>query len=400
MRSSLPLVMLFAGSALLQGCATNYPHQRAAAGATVGAITGAVIGHQLDHKSGRFYGAALGALAGGAVGNYMDNQQRDLQQSLADERRRNQIQIQRMDDNSLKLTLDSEVSFAFDSAEIKPSFQPSLDKLAGLLGKYAKTRVRVVGHTDSVGSDQYNQDLSERRAFAVSDYLANRGVDPRRLTAEGRGEREPRASNATDAGRQLNRRVEIFVTPIVEGEQGSQYQEQPGYQEPNQPPPGYRQQPSYQGPSQQQPGYQQGPYQPQPELSGASRPAAQLSGALRPAAQLSGALRPAAQLSGALRSTTRLPGVRPAAGQSECLSAARADLSRPLSGPAQLPGPLRAAALPGSLSAAAILIWNTSSDRLQMGRRESSWPARPGSRRSFFVARQDVMVNVQSSPPH
>jgi len=268
MRSGLPLVVLLAGFAVLQGCATDYPHQRAAAGATVGAITGAVIGHQIDHKSGRYYGAALGALAGAAAGNYMDNQQRELQRSLADERSRNQVQIQRMDDNSLKVTLDSEVSFAFDSAEIKPSFKPSLDKLADLLRKYRKTRVRVVGHTDSVGSDQYNQDLSERRAFAVADYLANRGVDPRRLTAEGHGEREPRASNATEAGRQLNRRVEVFVTPIVEGEQGAQNPAQGGYQEPYAPQQGPPQRPGPQAPYQQSPSYQGRPYDQHPGYQG------------------------------------------------------------------------------------------------------------------------------------
>jgi outer membrane protein OmpA-like peptidoglycan-associated protein len=262
MRSALPLVLVLAGTTVLQGCATDYPHQRTAAGATVGAITGAVVGHQLNHRNGAYYGAAIGALAGGAVGHYMDRQQQELRQSLEEERRRNQIQIQRMGDNSLKVTLDSEVSFAFDSAEIKPAFQPSLDKLAALLNKYNKTTVRIVGHTDAVGSDQYNQDLSERRAYAVADYLANRGVDPRRLTAEGRGKREPRASNATEAGRQLNRRVEIFVTPIVEGQQNDAYPAQGGYQGPsNQPQSPYQQGPAQRGGAYSGSGlYQHGPY--------------------------------------------------------------------------------------------------------------------------------------------
>jgi outer membrane protein OmpA-like peptidoglycan-associated protein len=213
----------------LAGCATqNDPHQRAKVGAAVGAVAGAVLGHQLDDDSGRWVGAAVGALAGGAVGHYMDRQQQDFEAALDREREANQLEIERLRDDTLKLTVDSEVSFDFNKADIKPAFRPSLDKLANLLLKYDRTVVHVVGHTDSVGSDDYNQGLSERRAQSVGDYLASYGVPRQRLRTEGRGEREPRATNATEAGRQLNRRVEIFVKPIVEGQEDRAY-ESPRY---------------------------------------------------------------------------------------------------------------------------------------------------------------------------
>jgi outer membrane protein OmpA-like peptidoglycan-associated protein len=208
----------------VSGCATpDDPHQRAKVGAAVGAVAGAVLGHQLDDSSGRWVGAAVGALAGGAVGHYMDRQQQDFETTLQNERDANQLEIERLRDDTLKLTVDSEVSFDFNRADIKPAFRPSLDKLAQLIIKYDRTVVHVVGHTDSVGSDAYNQDLSERRALAVGDYLASYGVPRERLRTEGRGEREPRATNATEAGRQLNRRVEIFVKPIVEGQEQRAY---------------------------------------------------------------------------------------------------------------------------------------------------------------------------------
>ncbi len=213
----------------LTGCATeNDPHQRAKVGAAVGAVAGAVIGHQIDDDSGKWVGAAVGALAGGAVGHYMDNQQREFEAALQDERAANQLEIERLRDDTLKLTVDSEVSFDFNRYDIKPAFRPSLDKLAQLLMKYDRTVVHVIGHTDSIGSEAYNQTLSEQRALSVGDYLATYGVPRQRLRTEGRGEREPRDTNATEAGRQLNRRVEIFVKPIVEGQEQRAY-ESPDY---------------------------------------------------------------------------------------------------------------------------------------------------------------------------
>jgi outer membrane protein OmpA-like peptidoglycan-associated protein len=158
----------------------------------------------------------------------MDNQQQEFEASLQRERDANQLEIERLRDDTLKLTVDSEVSFDFGKAAIKPAFRSSLDKLAQLIIKYDRTVVHVVGHTDSVGSDAYNQGLSEERALSVGDYLASYGVPRHRLRTEGRGEREPRATNATEAGRQLNRRVEVFVKPVVEGQEQRAY-ESPRY---------------------------------------------------------------------------------------------------------------------------------------------------------------------------
>jgi outer membrane protein OmpA-like peptidoglycan-associated protein len=213
------LVLAVAVGVALAGCAADDPYQRTKAGAAVGAVAGAVVGHQLDSGSGALVGAAVGALAGGLVGNYMDKQQAELRQTVA----QNDIEMQRLRDDTLKLTLDSEVSFDYDSDRIKPAFRSTLDKLADVLRKYDRTVVHVVGHTDSTGSAEYNQRLSERRASSVASYLESRGVDPSRVRYEGRGESEPRDTNATEAGRQLNRRVEIYLKPIVEGQEQRAY---------------------------------------------------------------------------------------------------------------------------------------------------------------------------------
>lgn len=219
--------IMLAAAVAIAGCAADDPNRRAKTGAAIGAITGAVLGHQLDSKSGRFVGAAVGALAGAAVGNYMDKQQQEFDAALADEQQRNAIEIKRLQDDTLKIDIASEVSFDFARADIKPSFRPTLDKVADVLKRYPKSIVHVVGHTDSVGSEAYNQRLSEQRAQSVVSYLASAGVQSDRLRAEGRGETEPRESNATEAGRQLNRRVELFVKPIVEGQEQRAYESPP-----------------------------------------------------------------------------------------------------------------------------------------------------------------------------
>ncbi len=208
---------------LLAACATtpNDPNakakQGAATGAVLGAVAGAVIGYQGDHSGGALRGALIGAAAGGAlgagVGHYMDLQQREFEQQLARERAQHQVEIQRLKNENLKITMNSEVSFDFDSAAIKPAFMPTLDKVADILSRYTRTTIKIIGHTDNVGSAAYNQQLSLRRAQAVADYLERRGVAPGRIITEGRGESQPRASNDTEAGRQLNRRVEMLIIP-------------------------------------------------------------------------------------------------------------------------------------------------------------------------------------------
>ncbi len=221
---SIPAVAGLSLIVALSGCATDDPNRRAKTGAAIGAIAGAVLGHQVDGDKGRFIGAAAGAMAGAAVGNYMDKQQRELEEQLAKERRNNEIELERLKNNVLKVNLNSEVSFDFNKADIKPGFYGSLNKLAGVVAKYNNTVVHIVGHTDSSGSDSYNQQLSERRALSVKDYLAAHGVAANRIRTEGRGESEPRATNATPEGRAMNRRVEIFLKPIVEGQESDAYQ--------------------------------------------------------------------------------------------------------------------------------------------------------------------------------
>lgn len=216
----LPVVVV----ATLAGCAADDPNKRAKSGAAIGAVVGAVLGHQMDDDSGKFIGAAVGALAGGAVGHYMDNQQKEFEAALEEEARLHQIEIQRMEDDFIKINLSNEVSFDFDSANLKPAFTPTLGKVAQVLNRYPSSIVHVIGHTDSTGSEEYNQRLSERRAQSVASYLESQGVLGSRLRTEGRGESQPRDTNATEAGRQLNRRVELIIKPIVEGQESEAYQ--------------------------------------------------------------------------------------------------------------------------------------------------------------------------------
>lgn len=203
------------------GCATNTTHENtkkgAGIGALIGAVSGAVIGYQADHSGGALRGALIGGAAGGALGAgtgaYMDKQQTEFEQQLASERDQNQIEIERQQNEILKLTMSSEVSFDFNSARIKTSFHSPLDKIADIMNRYPQTQIVVVGHTDSVGSEQYNLELSLRRANAVADYLILRNVMRARMGTEGRGELEPVANNGIPTGRAKNRRVEIYVVP-------------------------------------------------------------------------------------------------------------------------------------------------------------------------------------------
>lgn len=150
-------------------------------------------------------------MGGCATDNYMDTQVRDLEADLAEELARREIEIERMADGSLRLHLDSEMLFDVGSAKIKPAFQRSLGKLGRVITKYERSKVRVVGHADNQGKREYNQKLSEERAQSVAESLNNNGVPKNRMSVEGRGETQPRASNDTEAGRRSNRRVEISL---------------------------------------------------------------------------------------------------------------------------------------------------------------------------------------------
>ena len=220
-RDSLVLTVVLFLIVGLSGCATNTTHENtkkgAGIGALVGALSGAIIGYQNDHSGGALRGALIGGAAGGALGAgagaYMDKQQTEFEQQLSAEQAQHQIEIERQQNEILKLTMSSEVSFDFNSASLKPAFYSSLNKIADIMSRYPQTQILVVGHTDSVGSEQYNLDLSLRRANAVANYLISHGVAQHRLGTEGHGEMEPIASNDTADGRARNRRVEIFVVP-------------------------------------------------------------------------------------------------------------------------------------------------------------------------------------------
>lgn len=185
-------------------------------GAIVGAVGGAIVGSAVGKKRGKgaLLGAVGGGLAGAAVGNYMDRQKQDLEKALKAERDAGAINIQTLPGDVIKVTMTAQTAFESGSADIKPGFSPTMDKLADIVVRYGKTALTVVGHTDSQGTDQYNQELSERRAKAVIDYLAGKNVHQERLSAMGKGEAQPIADNDSDAGRRANRRVEVLVEPV------------------------------------------------------------------------------------------------------------------------------------------------------------------------------------------
>ena len=220
---NLRIAAIAAALTLTTACATDDPYKRTKAGAAIGAVAGAVLGHQVDDKNGRFAGAAIGALTGAAVGNYMDKQQRQLERELAAERQNNDIRLVRIDEETLKLELDSESTFAVNSATVKSGFRKSLTKVSSVISEYGQTAVHVIGHTDSTGSSSYNQQLSEKRASSVGSYLSTGGVVRDRMRLSGRGENSPVADNTTSSGRNQNRRVEIYIKPIVEGRERDAY---------------------------------------------------------------------------------------------------------------------------------------------------------------------------------
>lgn len=203
------------------GCANQPggPYTNTQKGAAIGAIGGAVLGAAVNHRNrgkGALIGAVGGGLAGAGVGVYMDSQRKDLEKVLASEVQSGQINVSKRADNSLLVTMTSNTAFDTNSSELKSGFIPSLNKIAKVLNTYGKTTLTIIGHTDNVGSDVANQQLSERRAQAVVNYLVAGNVLSDRLEAYGKGEKEPAASNDSESGRQMNRRVEIWIVPIVE----------------------------------------------------------------------------------------------------------------------------------------------------------------------------------------
>jgi outer membrane protein OmpA-like peptidoglycan-associated protein len=199
---------------------SNRPLENWESGALIGAGIGAAVG-AMAYKKNRTRGAVVGAvgggLAGGAVGAYMDSQKRDLEKNLAQEIQAGQARVESLPNNVVRITMTNQTAFESDSAAVKSGFNSTLDKLSDVVVRYGKTTLTIVGHTDSTGSNDYNQKLSERRAHAVAQYFESKRVDPVRLALVGKGETQPVASNASEAGRQANRRVEIYVEPVVQG---------------------------------------------------------------------------------------------------------------------------------------------------------------------------------------
>jgi outer membrane protein OmpA-like peptidoglycan-associated protein len=218
------IALLVVGSMAVGGCTSTgsasgkRPMTSMETGAIVGAVGGAVIGataYKKNRTKGAIIGAVGGGLAGGAVGAYMDSQKKDLEKNLAKEIQSGAARVQKMPNNVVKITMTSQTAFDTGSAEIKPGFYSTMDKLADVVIRYGKTTLTIVGHTDNVGSTEYNQRLSEDRSLSVARYFEAKDVNPMRLATLGKGESEPLASNSTESGRQANRRVEIYVEPVV-----------------------------------------------------------------------------------------------------------------------------------------------------------------------------------------
>lgn len=184
-------------------CNTSNRTKGAIIGATAGAATGAVVGKK-NRAVAIILGAAIGGVAGGLIGEYMDKQAAKLDEELEN------AKVERVGEGIL-ITFDSGILFDFDSYAIKSSTRSNLEELAPTLIKYDDTNVLVLGHTDSTGETAYNESLSQKRASSVTNFLVSKGVGSGRLDPDGYGESDPVASNETDEGRELNRRVEVVV---------------------------------------------------------------------------------------------------------------------------------------------------------------------------------------------
>ena len=211
------ILAMFGALTVTSACTTIDPFtgqqkvSNTAAGAGIGAGVGALAGLAAggDDRRNALIGAGIGALAGGAIGNFMDRQEAELRAQLAS----SGVSVTRVG-NNIVLNMPSNITFAVDQDQVIPAFYQTLDSVAIVLRKYNQTLIDVYGHTDSTGSDDYNQSLSQRRANSVANYLAVRGVNQQRMLATGFGESRPIADNSTETGRAQNRRVEIQIVPL------------------------------------------------------------------------------------------------------------------------------------------------------------------------------------------
>jgi outer membrane protein OmpA-like peptidoglycan-associated protein len=205
----------------LSACTTLDPYTReerparaqrqAVIGAAAGAVAGLITGDSsMERKKRALVGAGLGALAGAGVGAYMDRQEARLRAELE----RTGVSVTRIGDN-ITLNMPGNITFATNSADLNANFYEVLNSVSTVLAEYNQTVVEIAGHTDSTGTDSYNQQLSERRASSVAAYLGTRNVLPERVITVGMGEGRPVATNDTDSGRQQNRRVELTLVPLT-----------------------------------------------------------------------------------------------------------------------------------------------------------------------------------------
>ena len=206
--TTLILIAAFAAACATSGDAPN-DNQKTKRGATIGAvagaIAGAVIGNQSgNNRTGAVVGAAAGAAVGAAIGHRMDKQEEELKQIPG-------VEVTRPSEGEIDVRLTSDILFDYNSSALRPESRSTLDQLGTNFRQYPDNRVVVEGHTDSVGSDSFNQRLSEQRAANVADYLIDRGVPASNVIVYGYGEARPKDSNDTAEGRQLNRRVEIHI---------------------------------------------------------------------------------------------------------------------------------------------------------------------------------------------
>jgi outer membrane protein OmpA-like peptidoglycan-associated protein len=215
------IVIAVTTAAFLAGCTTNpFSGEEQVSKTAVGAGTGAVLGAaagallgattSIKTRKAALIGAGIGAIGGAGVGVYMDRQEAQLRQRLAN----SGVSVTRVGDR-IVLNMPSNVTFASDQADVMPQFYDTLNSVGLVFKEYNKTLIDVIGHTDSSGDDAYNFDLSRRRANSVAQYFAAQQIDPNRFSVEGRGEREPIASNDTEAGKGQNRRVEITIQPLT-----------------------------------------------------------------------------------------------------------------------------------------------------------------------------------------
>ena len=199
------ITLALMGSVVLTGCETMTTQQKGVGGgAAIGAIAGQVIGKD---KKATAIGAALGALGGYVWSRQMEEKKRQMEAATAG----TGTEVTQTADNQLKLSIPNDISFASGKSDIQARLKPILDQFAQGVNQQGSMEVKIVGHTDSTGSDVINNPLSVRRAESARDYLVSRGVAAGRISTEGRGSREPIADNATEAGRARNRRIDIYL---------------------------------------------------------------------------------------------------------------------------------------------------------------------------------------------